>query len=76
MHRPVEEVVEEIRGLDRRHLFFVDDNLHVGPEGTRDLLEGMIPLRRRWTCQASIDIAEDPELVKLGDSPPAGPPTQ
>jgi radical SAM superfamily enzyme YgiQ (UPF0313 family) len=65
MHRPVEEVVEEIRGLDRRHLFFVDDNLHVGPEGTRDLLEAMIPLRRRWTCQASIDIAEDTELVKL-----------
>lgn len=63
--RPVAELVEEIRGLPPGHLFIVDDNLYVGRDKTAELLEALIPLRRRWTCQASIDIAEDPVLVDL-----------
>jgi radical SAM superfamily enzyme YgiQ (UPF0313 family) len=64
LQRPVREVIEEIEGLGRGHLFFVDDNLHVGTEGTSRLLDELVPLRRRWTCQASLDVAEDPALVR------------
>jgi len=62
--RPIAEVVAEIEALGRRHLFFVDDNLHVGGEGTRALVDAIAPLRLRWACQASLDFALDEDLVR------------
>ncbi len=63
--RPVEDVVEDIRGCRRRHIFLVDDNLFVNEEKVRDLFEALIPLKITWSCQISIDIARNPELVRL-----------
>lgn len=63
--RPVSEVVAEIRQLDRRLVFLVDDNLFVDEAKAVALFEALIPLRIRWTCQISIDVAQDPALVKL-----------
>ncbi len=62
--RPVREVAAEIEALDRRHLFFVDDNLHVGNEGTGELVDALRPLGVRWSCQASLDFARDDDLVR------------
>lgn len=64
-HRPVPEVAEEVRRLGRRHVFFVDDNLFVDRDRARELLEALIPLRATWSCQASLDIARDPGLLRL-----------
>jgi radical SAM superfamily enzyme YgiQ (UPF0313 family) len=64
MQRPVREVAAEVERLERGTIFFVDDNLHVGEHGTRALLDELAPLGRRWMCQASIDVAEDVDLVK------------
>ena len=64
LQRPVGEVVQEIERLDPRHVFFVDDNLHVGWNKTRELVDALVPLGIRWTCQASIDIAADADLVR------------
>jgi radical SAM superfamily enzyme YgiQ (UPF0313 family) len=63
-HRPVGEVADEVGGLGRAHIFFVDDNLYAGHDAFRELLAALTPLRVRWTCQASLDIASDPELVR------------
>ena len=63
--RPVEDVVEDIRRSGRRHIFLVDDNLFVDVETTRALFEALVPLNISWSCQVSIDIARDPELVQL-----------
>ncbi len=63
--RPVEDVVEDIRSCRRRHIFLVDDNLFVNEEKARDLFEALIPLKITWSCQVSIDIARNPELVRL-----------
>lgn len=62
--RPIREVAAEIEALGRRTLFFVDDNLHVGSEGTRALVDALRPLGVRWSCQASVDFAQDEELVR------------
>lgn len=62
--RPVREVAAEIETLGQKNLFFVDDNLHVGAEGTRALVDAIRPLGVRWSCQASIDFAADPALVR------------
>ncbi|OGQ93848.1 MAG: hypothetical protein A2284_15505 [Deltaproteobacteria bacterium RIFOXYA12_FULL_61_11] len=60
--RPVAEVVAELALLPRRHLFFVDDNLALDPRWLAELCDGLIPLRRRWSCQLSLDALEAPEL--------------
>ncbi len=63
--RPVAEVVEEIQATGARNVFFVDDNLGVNRERTRQLLEALIPLRIRWMCQVSISVAHDESLLAL-----------
>jgi radical SAM superfamily enzyme YgiQ (UPF0313 family) len=63
--RPVEAVVEDIRRSGKGHIVLVDDNLFVDSGKARELFEALIPLKIRWSCQISIDIARDPELVKL-----------
>ncbi len=64
-HRPVEAVVEDIRRSGRRHIFLVDDNLFIDRDTARELFEALIPLGINWSCQVSIDIARDRELVRL-----------
>lgn len=63
--RPVYEVVEEIGRLGRKLVFFVDDNIFVDIPKARELFQALIPLKIFWSCQTSIDIARDRELVKL-----------
>jgi len=63
--RPVEEVVAEIKSLGRRHLLFVDDNLLADQGRAEALFRSLIPLRVRWSCQASIDVCREPRLLKL-----------
>lgn len=63
--RPVEEVVSELSKIDRPYVFFTDDNLFNNKDRLRELLEAIRPLRLRWSCQCSIDIASDVDLLKL-----------
>jgi radical SAM superfamily enzyme YgiQ (UPF0313 family) len=63
-HRPVDEVIAELTAHPAPLLFFVDDNLTAHPDA-RELLRRLIPLRRRWVGQASLDFTRDPELVDL-----------
>jgi radical SAM superfamily enzyme YgiQ (UPF0313 family) len=63
--RPIDEVVAELGGLGRRHVFFADDNLFVDVPRTKALLEALVPLRLRWSCQVSIDLTADAELMRL-----------
>lgn len=62
--RPVAEVLGEIRALDERFLFFVDDNLLLERDRTRELLAGLRPLGTRWACQVSLDAALDDRLLR------------
>ncbi len=63
--RPIEAVVEEIRSLPDRTVFFVDDNFGADRQRAAQLLEALIPLRIRWACQMSLDVASDPVLLDL-----------
>ena len=64
-HRPIEEVVSEIKQLKAKNIFFVDDNILINEGVTEELLEALIPLKIKWTSQASIDIVNNPKLLKL-----------
>ncbi len=63
--RPVDEVVDEIKRLHRKFVFLVDDNIFVDTPKAIELFEALIPLKILWSCQVSIDIASDPDLVRL-----------
>ncbi len=63
--RPVADVVAEIRRLRSRFVFLVDDNIFVDKAQAIELFEALIPLGIHWSCQVSIDIARDRELVRL-----------
>lgn len=69
--RPVAEVIEDIRYDRFRHwwqrkvVWFWDDNLTARRPYIRELLAEMIPLRKWWLTQASLDIGADRDLLDL-----------
>jgi radical SAM superfamily enzyme YgiQ (UPF0313 family) len=63
--RPAEEIVEEIRRLDKKLIFFVDDNITSNMEQAKELFRALIPLKIRWVSQASINAAHDEEFLRL-----------
>lgn len=64
--RPAADVVAELEQLPKgRMVFFVDDNLLWKRDRFVELLRAIAPLKRRWSCQISIDVARDEELLDL-----------
>ncbi|MGJ3509990.1 B12-binding domain-containing radical SAM protein [Enemella sp. A6] len=63
--KPLDVIVDEITARPEKQLFFVDDNLFADRQRARELFEALVPLRKRWVCQISMDIAEDAELLRL-----------
>jgi radical SAM superfamily enzyme YgiQ (UPF0313 family) len=63
--RPVDEVVEEIKGFDLKEFFFMDDNIVGRPKFAKELFQKLLPLKVIWGSQASITMAKDTELLQL-----------
>jgi radical SAM superfamily enzyme YgiQ (UPF0313 family) len=62
--RPLDGLLGEIDALPTgRLLFFVDDNLFGRRSELLALLDALAPLKRRWFCQISIDVARDEALL-------------
>ena len=64
-YRPIQEVVAEVEALNRKVVFFVDDNIIANLDHAKELFRALIPLKIRWISQASINIASNDELLKL-----------
>jgi radical SAM superfamily enzyme YgiQ (UPF0313 family) len=74
-HRDPVEIAEELKVLSKRgqrlgrfcHVAFLDDDFASDLDFTAEMAEAMIAakLRLSWSAQASIGLANDPELVKL-----------
>ncbi len=69
--RPVEDVVEEFKLIREKRVLVVDDNLigtrrdHI--DRAKELFRAMIEadLGKKWICQATINMADDEELLRL-----------
>jgi radical SAM superfamily enzyme YgiQ (UPF0313 family) len=62
--RPLDGLLQEIGMLPAgRLLFFIDDNLFGRKSELLALLDALTPLKRRWFCQISIDVARDEALL-------------
>ena len=67
--RPINDVLDELKSIPQKMIFFVDDNI-VGygrnsREQAMELFKGMVDLNlnKMWFCQASINFADDEELL-------------
>src|SRR6516165_3584632 len=64
-HRPVEDVVAELRTFEQRHAVFIDLSPVEDVHYAKDLYRAMIPLGMRWVGLATTRVAEDAELLDL-----------
>jgi radical SAM superfamily enzyme YgiQ (UPF0313 family) len=64
-HRPIEDVVAELRTFEKRHAVFIDLSPVEDVNYAKALYRALIPLRLRWIGLSTTRIAEDAELLKL-----------
>ncbi len=62
-HRPVEEVVEDVRAIRARHFVFVDPSPIEDRAYALALYRALTPLGRRWVSPSTIRMAFDDELL-------------
>lgn len=63
--RPVEEVVDEVRGLGGRTFILNDDNVAQQGDYFKELFRRLIPLKKQWAGNASWNISRDGEMLDL-----------
>lgn len=64
-HRPVEDVIAELRTFEGRRALFIDLSPVEDVHYAKALYTAMIPLRFKWVGLATTRIAEDDELLRL-----------
>jgi len=62
--RDVAQVVAEFRADGQPYGVFVDNNLGSRPDYLRELCRGLRPLGVIWSAAVTIDVADDPSLVR------------
>lgn len=64
--RPIKNVIEEIKSIKGKNLFFIDASLTINPSYTKTLFKAMIGLNKKFDCFGNINVlAKDDELLKL-----------
>jgi radical SAM superfamily enzyme YgiQ (UPF0313 family) len=64
-YRPIAQVIAEVRRMPGRALILWDDNIAANRDYAAELFKALAPLKRWWTSQATADIANDEELLRL-----------
>ena len=64
-HRPIGEVIEDIKRIPTRKVQVVDDNITGNREYAKELFKAMAPLGVRWSCLWTINTSRDEELLDL-----------
>lgn len=62
--RPVQDVVEELKSIPQKNVFFVDDNIVGSSASARELFDAIAPLGIKWVSQASLHALKDDDLVE------------
>lgn len=63
--RPVADVIRDIQSCGSKFIYFVDDNLFDNRTHAKELMLAMRGLKVEWGVQATINIANDAELLDL-----------
>jgi len=62
--RRVEQIVREFADANQPYAVFIDNNLGSRPEYLRELCGALRPLEKIWSAAVSIDVTNDPQLVR------------
>ncbi len=65
VQKSTDEIVREIQSVKEKFIFFIDDNLFFDEKSAKELFQAIRPLRKKWACQISMDIAKNEELLQL-----------
>jgi radical SAM superfamily enzyme YgiQ (UPF0313 family) len=65
LHKPVAQVVEDIRQFGEKKILFVDLNLIADRSYAAALFRALIPLNVQWFGLSTVLIGHDPELMQL-----------
>lgn len=64
-HRPIGEVIEDMRRIPTRKIQIVDDNIASSRDYAKELFKAMTPLNVRWSCLWTVNTSQDSELLDL-----------
>ncbi len=62
--RDVEQIVAEFEAQNQPYAVFIDNNLGSRPDYLRALCRALRPLEKIWSAAVSIDVTDDPSLVR------------
>jgi radical SAM superfamily enzyme YgiQ (UPF0313 family) len=63
--RPVQDVIEELKRIPSRHIFFAESNFGIKRKHAMELMEAFIPLHLRWSTLWSMNLCYDKEFLDL-----------
>jgi radical SAM superfamily enzyme YgiQ (UPF0313 family) len=63
--RPLSNVISEIKKIRHKLIMFNDDNIIGHPRFSRELLQTLIPLKKKWVGQASLAGLGDEKTIRL-----------
>ncbi len=61
----IEQITVEIAAQKEKFIFFIDDNLLTNTKQAEQLFLALKPLKKRWACQISLEIALNNHLLNL-----------
>jgi radical SAM superfamily enzyme YgiQ (UPF0313 family) len=64
-HKVIQDIIKDAESCPQKFLFFVDDNIALDRKFAIELFREMIPLKKIWVGQASINLSKDEELMKM-----------
>lgn len=71
-HRSMEQVIADIKETQRdrirerkKAIFFADDNIVADRKYAKEFFKTLIPCEVGWSCQASINVSKDDEILDL-----------
>ena len=65
MRRPIPNVINDIKLLGTRHIFFIDDNFIGNPKYTHELLNEINGMNLIWGAAVTTNILDFPDLLDL-----------
>lgn len=61
--KKLDTIIDEIKNIKEKLLFFIDDNIFLNENSAIKLFEALKPLKKKWACQISMDVAFNDKLL-------------
>jgi radical SAM superfamily enzyme YgiQ (UPF0313 family) len=58
MNREIDDVITDIKTINRRHILFIDDNFIGNPVWTEKFLKEIIPMRLKWSAAITSNVTD------------------